>query len=53
MFLSLPRLFRLVWFFLRGHQALVVENFALRQQLSIENVLQATFSGASFALCPN
>jgi len=35
MFASLPRLFRLVWLFLRGHQALVVENLALRQQLSI------------------
>jgi putative transposase len=35
MFASLPHLFRLVWLFLRGHQALVVENLALRQQLSI------------------
>jgi len=31
----LLRLFRLVWLFVRGHQALVLENLALRQQLSI------------------
>lgn len=31
----LLRLFRLVWLFLRGHQALVLENLALRQQLSV------------------
>ena len=31
----LLRLFPLVWLFLRGHQALVLENLALRQQLSI------------------
>ena len=28
-------LFRLVWLFGKGHQALVLENLALRQQLSI------------------
>ena len=28
-------LFRLIWLFTRGHQALVVENLALRQQLAI------------------
>src|SRR5216684_3192754 len=31
----LLRLFRLCWFVLRGHQALVLENLALRQQLAI------------------
>jgi hypothetical protein len=31
----LLRLFPLVWLFLHGHQALVLENLALRQQLSI------------------
>jgi transposase InsO family protein len=31
----LPRLFRLLWLFTRGHQALVLENLALRQQLAI------------------
>jgi len=35
MFASLPRLFRLVWLLLRGHQSLVLENLALRQQLAI------------------
>jgi transposase InsO family protein len=35
MLASLLRLFRLVWLFFRGHQALVLENLALRQQLSI------------------
>ena len=27
--------FRLVWLFSRGHQALVLENLALRQQLAV------------------
>jgi transposase InsO family protein len=35
MFVFLLRLFRLVWLFARGHQALVFENLALRQQLAI------------------
>jgi transposase InsO family protein len=35
MFVSLLRLFRMVWLFKRGHQALVIENLALRQQLVI------------------
>ena len=35
MFASLPYLIRLAWLLLRGHQAVVVENLALRQQLSI------------------
>jgi hypothetical protein len=35
MLASLLRLFRLVWLFFRGHQALVLENLSLRQQLSI------------------
>jgi hypothetical protein len=35
MFASLIRLFHLICFFTRGHQALVLENLALRQQLSI------------------
>jgi putative transposase len=35
MFALLPRLFRLLWLFIRGHQALVLENVALRQQLTI------------------
>src|SRR5712692_7501346 len=35
MLASLLRVFRLVWLFWRGHQALVLENLALRQQLAI------------------
>lgn len=35
MLASFLRLFRLVCIFLRGHQALVLENLALRQQLSM------------------
>ena len=35
MLVSLLRLFRRVWLFWRGHEALVLENLALRQQLSI------------------
>ncbi len=35
MFAFLLRLFRLVFLFTRGHQALVLENLALRQQLAI------------------
>jgi putative transposase len=35
MLASLLRLFRLIWLFWRGHPALVLENFALRQQLSV------------------
>jgi putative transposase len=35
MFASLPRLFRLVWLFFTGHQAVVLENLALRQQLAV------------------
>jgi len=35
MFALLPRLFRLLWLFTRGHQALVLENVALRRQLAI------------------
>ncbi len=31
----LPRLFRLLWLFTSGHQALVLENLALRQQLAV------------------
>jgi hypothetical protein len=27
--------FRLIWLFTRGHQALVLENLALRQQLAV------------------
>ena len=35
MLASLLRLFRLIWLFSRGHPALVIENLALRQQLSV------------------
>ncbi len=35
MFASLLRLFHLVWLLLRGHEALVLENLALHQQLTI------------------
>ncbi len=35
MFALLPRLFRLLWLFTRGHHALVLENLALRRQLAI------------------
>lgn len=35
MFAFLLRMFRLVWLFTRGHEALVLENVALRRQLAI------------------
>lgn len=35
MLARLLHLLRLIWFFSRGHQALVLENLALRQQLAI------------------
>jgi hypothetical protein len=35
MFEFVLRLFRMIWLCTRGHQALVLENLALRQQLAI------------------
>ena len=35
MFAFLLGWFRLIWLFTRGHQALVLENLALRQQLAV------------------
>lgn len=35
MFAFLPGFFRLIWLFTSGHQALVLENLALRQQLAV------------------
>jgi hypothetical protein len=35
MFVRVLRLFRLIWLFVQGHRALVLENLALRQQLAI------------------